>query len=51
LYSRSNTNYDDSGNELTAILKMWDQVGWKNNYKFEYQYDYEAKKVVGFYYE
>jgi len=50
-YSISNTTYDDSGNELTTILKMWDQVGWKNNYKFEYQYDYEAKKVVGFYYE
>lgn len=50
-YSLSNTTYDDSGNELITILKMWDQVGWKNNYKFEYQYDYEAKKVVGFYYE
>jgi hypothetical protein len=50
-YSLSSTTYDDSGNELTSVLKMWDQVGWKNNYKFEYQYDYEAKKVVGFYYE
>jgi len=49
--SKTNTTYDISGNELSTVLKMWDQVGWMNTSKYEYQYDYEAKKVVGLYYE
>ncbi len=43
--------YDALGNMLLELYQNWDSENWQNEWKTDYEYDYNSKKVTGIYYE